>query len=464
MYRTGLGIPLLHLLFYAVIVTQFVCALISSTANDNIKDSNKDKKEYDYQQNKHFSENENENETYHSDKRLIIEEYYRQSAISVTNFRDNFNVNLHKNHSSKYNINENTVMDNDSIVVVDDIVLNENDTSLTSNYKHSDLLNKLEMLSSNRGAGGLSLKLPDSSINSNKNEKWKLDSSFKKLNGTTNVPTLTSINNRNYSTIIKPTLSHTLTAAAKLHKTDAPMLNLVFDSYAPNKHRHYDFRLGTHFDGIAVGSLINNFTIQEGKTAYLNCKINSIQDKTVSWVRRFYDASTVETSELQLLTVGMHTYTGDLRYSVDFESPNNWRLKIQSVVKRDEGFYECQLSTHPPKVIQFYLQVNAPELLIVDESHMPLYERHYEVNSTLELYCLVHNIEMTSSVVLWTHNEHVLNYDAIRGGISVKTDLTEEGANSTLYVAKINKSDSGNYTCSVGPNAFTTTVHVLNGK
>ena len=74
----------------------------------------------------------------------------------------------------------------------------------------------------------------------------------------------------------------------------------------------------------------------------------------------------------------MHTYTGDLRYSVDFESPNNWRLKIQSVVKRDEGFYECQvcyfkhdfmfqcifknnhlqLSTHPPKVIQFYLQVN----------------------------------------------------------------------------------------------------------
>ena len=117
-----------------------------------------------------------------------------------------------------------------------------------------DLLNKLEMLSSNRGAGGLTIKLPDSSsssgssssnikINSNKNEKWKLDSSFKKLNGTTIVPILTSINNRNYtSTIIKPTLSHTMTAAAKLHKTDAPMLNLVFDSYAPNKHRHYDFR------------------------------------------------------------------------------------------------------------------------------------------------------------------------------------------------------------------------------
>lgn len=65
----------------------------------------------------------------------------------------------------------------------------------------------------------------------------------------------------------------------------------------------------------------------------------------------------------------------------------------------------------------YFYYIIAPELLIVDESHMPLYERHYEVNSTLELYCLVHNIEMTSSVVLWTHNEHVLNYDAIRGGI-----------------------------------------------
>ena len=130
MYRTGMGISLMHLLFYAVIVTNFVCALISSTANDNIKNSNNDKNEYDYQQNKHYSENE----TYLSDKRLIIEEYYRQSAISVTNFRDNFNVNNHKNHSSKHNIvNDNTVVDNDS--VVDDIVLNENDTTLNSNNK-----------------------------------------------------------------------------------------------------------------------------------------------------------------------------------------------------------------------------------------------------------------------------------------------------------------------------------------
>lgn len=48
---------------------------------------------------------------------------------------------------------------------------------------------------------------------------------------------------------------------------------------------------------------------------------------------------------------------------------------------------------------------------------------------------------------------------------SVKTDLKDFGANSTLFVAKVNKSDSGNYTCSIGPNQYyTVTVHVLNGK
>lgn len=48
---------------------------------------------------------------------------------------------------------------------------------------------------------------------------------------------------------------------------------------------------------------------------------------------------------------------------------------------------------------------------------------------------------------------------------SVKTDLMEIGANSTLLVAKVNKTDSGNYTCSIGESQqYTVLVHVLNGK
>lgn len=48
---------------------------------------------------------------------------------------------------------------------------------------------------------------------------------------------------------------------------------------------------------------------------------------------------------------------------------------------------------------------------------------------------------------------------------SVKTDLMGSGANSTLFVARVNKSDSGNYSCFIRPDQFyTVAVHVLNGK
>lgn len=41
----------------------------------------------------------------------------------------------------------------------------------------------------------------------------------------------------------------------------------------------------------------------------------------------------------------------------------------------------------------------------------------------------------------------------------------DNGANSTLSIAKIGKADTGNYTCSIGPNDFyTVTIHVLNGE
>lgn len=72
----------------------------------------------------------------------------------------------------------------------------------------------------------------------------------------------------------------------------------------------------------------------------------------ISWVRR------KESDEFQLLTVGRQTYSGDERYTLEFQYPGNWRLQIKFVSKKDEGLYECQISTHPPKVIQIFLYIN----------------------------------------------------------------------------------------------------------
>lgn len=55
--------------------------------------------------------------------------------------------------------------------------------------------------------------------------------------------------------------------------------------------------------------------------------------------------------------------------------------------------------------------------MIVDEYGDPLQEKYYEIDSTLQLSCVVRNVAMTSSVVFWKHSENVLNYDVTRGGV-----------------------------------------------
>lgn len=83
------------------------------------------------------------------------------------------------------------------------------------------------------------------------------------------------------------------------------------------------------------------------KITQLSTPIYIFSVKQVSWVRR----KPGETG-LELLTVGLQTYSADARYKIEFQYPNNWKLKIESVIKEDEGTYECQISTYPPRVIQ----------------------------------------------------------------------------------------------------------------
>ncbi|XP_073960127.1 zwei Ig domain protein zig-8-like isoform X2 [Choristoneura fumiferana] len=242
--------------------------------------------------------------------------------------------------------------------------------------------------------------------------------------------------------------------------TDRPMLAKIVVphvvSAARNTYFDHDRRYGPTFEDVPVGN-VTKITVQLGEDAHLNCRISLLQDKTVSWVRRRGREEMPE-----LLTVGAVTYAADDRISVARRYPGNWRLLIREVKPQDEAVYECQISTHPPRVSRTYLHVNTPQVWVVDEAGAPLVAKYYEAESTLALVCRARHVE-TPAVLIWLHEGRALNADTTRGGISVKTEQVPGGADSLLRLARVNSSDAGNYTCAVrGARAHTVSVHVLN--
>jgi len=202
----------------------------------------------------------------------------------------------------------------------------------------------------------------------------------------------------------------------------------------------------------------SNVTVQLGGTAFLNCRVMDLQDKTVSWVRR-------HEQELHLLTVGMQTYSTDSRFSLHFQHPNDWRLQIKYARPRDEGIYECQITIHPPRIYTVRLIVVVPSVEMVDDHGRVIEEKIYKTGSTIELKCVVSKVPGPTANVMWRHGLRLLNYDTSRGGISVKTDLLPYGAVSRLYIANASQRDGGNYTCSISDSSWTTVVvHILNGE
>ncbi|KAJ4435031.1 hypothetical protein ANN_23604 [Periplaneta americana] len=93
--------------------------------------------------------------------------------------------------------------------------------------------------------------------------------------------------------------------------------------------------------------------------------------------------------------------------------------------------------------------VSRPDALTVTPQNVAAYEEKlYRVNAVFEDWSVVEDIV-------------AMKFEIITS--CVKTDLMEEGANSSLSVARVNKTDSGNYTCSISPTEYATvTVHVLN--
>ncbi|XP_049788235.1 hemicentin-2-like [Schistocerca gregaria] len=180
---------------------------------------------------------------------------------------------------------------------------------------------------------------------------------------------------------------------------------------------------------------VSNVTVQLGGTAFLHCRVRNLGERTISWVRR---------RDWHILTSGLFTYTNDERFQVlHAEGSDDWTLQIKYVQKRDNGTYECQVSTGTGIMSHFVnLHIVVPEAFILGSG-----EHHVDVGSGISLVCIIEKSPTPPQYVFWYHNDRMINYDTARGGISVDTEPGPK-TQSRLTIRNAHDSDSGNYTCS----------------
>ncbi|KAJ0180727.1 hypothetical protein K1T71_004131 [Dendrolimus kikuchii] len=246
--------------------------------------------------------------------------------------------------------------------------------------------------------------------------------------------------------------------------SSAPLLNYIFDAYS-NTHTHHKNEKPSDGNSIYAAAA-PEIEALVGSTAHLDCKVDALHDKLVSWVRRKSDEEA-----MSLLTTGTQLYTADDRYSARFIPPDIWRLEIKEVRATDAAFYDCQLSAHPPRTARVTLRVPQVSVMIVDGAGAAVSEQVCEVGSTVALRCEVRGLKMEGGPsLLWYRKNDLLNDDTTRGGISVRTEFGSNGANSVLRVARVRGDDAGRYTCAVarapppGPSAAHVILHVIKGE
>uniref|UniRef100_A0A182J1H6 Ig-like domain-containing protein n=1 Tax=Anopheles atroparvus TaxID=41427 RepID=A0A182J1H6_ANOAO len=177
-----------------------------------------------------------------------------------------------------------------------------------------------------------------------------------------------------------------------------------------------------------------------GQTCQLHCRVKSLGDRAVSWIRK---------RDLHILTVGILTYTNDQRFqSLHTDGSDEWTLRITSPQARDSGVYECQVSTEPKISQSFRLNVVVSKANILGNS-----ELFVKSGSDINLTCEALQSPQPPSFIYWYKGGRVINYSQ-RGGISVLTE--QQTRTSRLVISRASPSDSGNYTCAPSNSASAT--------
>lgn len=199
-------------------------------------------------------------------------------------------------------------------------------------------------------------------------------------------------------------------------------------------------------------SMSSLYTAYLGKTATLTCVVHAAKtDKSVSWIRG---------RDLRILTVGGYTYTTDLRFeALHQKASSEWTLRIKSVQLRDQGSYECQITTKPIRTFNVFLKVVEPTVEVIGAPDI-----YVNTASMINLTCVVNHAPYPPEAITWFHGNQTISYTSKRGGVSVVEERGET-TTSILLLQNARASDSGTFTCQPeGMESAQVTLHVLDGE
>jgi len=214
-----------------------------------------------------------------------------------------------------------------------------------------------------------------------------------------------------------------------------------------------------------------NVTVGVGETAYLPCRVKTLGEFTVSWIRGF---------DVRVLTVSHLTFSSDPRFSLVHVprhrlSAEDWTLKLSDTRPRDEGVYECQINTEPKIHHKAYLVVQdlshqkmqddphasrgSQEPAPAEEDDSNFLEENGPVSSisgapvqyvsrgsTVGLECTISQMAQPPLSLYWKLDGAVVTAKD-RPGISLESERVPGVSRARIFISNVREDDSGNYSC-----------------